>query len=287
MEGDFESPIYFQDFKNEILKQLNFVNIDTKKLQPIVREISLKNNVCIYVKDINISLGYYKQAIKLAKKLLEQPKFFIFLDNKRIKNRELEEATTNAEYIKEYTHIEDLYLMSKCANNIIDQDSFSWWTGYLNQNNGLTIAPYHTYNESYFLKYKNLEEQYIKRAIDARAYPENWLLLAEEPLDISDIAKEYIHDKSKLAKILAGYIKREFNIYTGNHIQLDVCEGHGDFRPNLCIMNNKLPSHSPTVVTAYYNIKNKYQKENYLEWAQNFFQIPFINCISLIDRKSG
>ena len=55
--------------------------------------------------------------------------------------------------------------MSKCANNIIDQDSFSWWTGYLNQNNGLTIAPYHTYNESYFLKYKILKSNILKELL--------------------------------------------------------------------------------------------------------------------------
>jgi hypothetical protein len=111
------------------------------------------------------------------------------------------------------------------------------------------------------------------------------VLLDEDSENLVTVTKEYIHDETVLNKILAGYKPREFNIYTGDRIQLDICKEKGDFRPNLCILNNELPNHIPTVVTAYYEVKNKYKHADYTEWAQNFLQIPF-NLIVYTDKAN-
>ncbi len=215
MNDYFESPIFFDAYRNDILKQFNFAKIDVKKLQPLLTQVSLKNSACIHVRRGDMllfssriaSIDFQKQAIKLANMLIEKPRFFIFSDDIPMVKQELE-GEQNLEFIDGYSSMEDLYIMSKCANNIITKSSFSWWAAYLNSNNGLVIAPYNAYNEDYFLTFREEDRPMIRYLVD-KYYPKKWLLLDEE----------------------------DFSIYTGDRKKLRICPGASDFHANLCYQN--------------------------------------------------
>jgi hypothetical protein len=79
---------------------------------------------------------------------------------------------------------------------------------------------------------------------------------------------------------------RRFNIYSGDLVQLDLCKSLKSDLYNICVLNNKLVNRKPTVVTAYYEIKNKYNtEEEYRRWIKDFLKMPF-NLVLFTDSKN-
>ena len=270
LDSYFESQIFFQDYKKELIDQFKFTKLSLDRVKPIIDKVSKDEAVCIHLRRGDMlnsgnyrftSIEYQIKSINLIKQLVNNPNFFIFSDDLPLVKQQLKNIN-NSEFVTGYSAIEDLYIMSKCANNIITRSTFSYWSALLKENGGLVIAPYAPYNESYFLENEDLKQRYDARSYLQRAYPEDWILLDEEQSDLQAIAKEYIGDETIYKPILDSYEKREFEIYTGDRIQLYLCKGQKDFKPNLCFLNNKLKNHKPTVVTAYYNVKSKHNNAN-------------------------
>ena len=85
---------------------------------------------------------YYESAIQYIRKVVENPKFYIFSDEPE-KAKEMLGELEGANYIidseKDYY---DMQLMSWCKNNILANSSFSWWGAWLNNNlQKIVIAP--------------------------------------------------------------------------------------------------------------------------------------------------
>ncbi|MEK6734920.1 MAG: alpha-1,2-fucosyltransferase [Pseudomonadota bacterium] len=258
MDDWFESPIFFEKYKSDILNQFQFTKIDTKRFEPLVRELSKKESVCIHIRrgDTHVSnrvvpISFQKEAMNLSRKLIDAPEFFIFSDEISKVKEELQDFS-NLHFIEGNDPIEDLYLLSNCGNNIITNSSFSWWAAYLNKNNGFVVAPFRAYNERHFTSLNDIKLGYVRRSVAAITYPKNWILLENDSSDI----------------------------YTGNRRQLELCNDTGDFRSRLCA----LESNKPTVITAYYG--NPLDHLKYLEWAQYFFSIPF-NLVIFTDKENS
>ncbi len=86
----------------------------------------------------NLDLNYYIKAIKMFPK---DTIFVIFSDD-------IEWCKQNFPPSEKFIHIEgeqdyiDLFLMTKCFNNVMANSSFSWWGAWLNENkNKRVIAP--------------------------------------------------------------------------------------------------------------------------------------------------
>ena len=150
--GNFQSYLYFHNLYNEILQLYKFQTILNKKNEYIYNDIVNTNSVSIHVrrKDYlrmrhlsNIcNIDYYNKSIKFINDKLENPKYFIFSDDhewvkKNFKfNYELVNwNNNNNSYI-------DMFLMTKCKNNIIANSTFSWWGAYLNHHRkNIIICP--------------------------------------------------------------------------------------------------------------------------------------------------
>ena len=148
LNGYFQSEKYFIDFKKEILNLFE-IDQDTESYLSEKYQKILNNNTCsIHVRRgdyINLpnhhptqSMDYYKNAIKM---IGMEKSYLIFSDD--IEWCKLNfDFLENKIFVNGNTDFQDLYLMSKCNDNIIANSTFSWWGAWLNQNpNKKVIAP--------------------------------------------------------------------------------------------------------------------------------------------------
>lgn len=95
-------------------------------------------------------LEYYKEAVDIIKKKVDNPVFYVFTDNPDWVKENLTDI--------EYTLVEgnptigwgnhfDMQLMSNCKHNIIANSTYSWWGAFLNDNQEkIVIDPKYWYN---------------------------------------------------------------------------------------------------------------------------------------------
>ena len=90
-------------------------------------------------------LSYYMEAIKLIRKLVKNPQFFVFTDNPQW----VKESFQGIEYTMILNNPKvgwgshyDMQLMSYCHHNIISNSTYSWWGAFLNHNSEkIVICP--------------------------------------------------------------------------------------------------------------------------------------------------
>jgi hypothetical protein len=174
LDGYFQSPLYFREYKKQILEifnldyelNSNYLNfLDSKTCSIHIRlgdYLKYQNNHPIQ------SIDYYKSAVK---EFDSDTKFLIFSDDtEQVKKSKIFEkiGLKNTIYIENQSPQEDLKLMSLCKNNIICNSTFSWWAGYLNKNiNKKIIYPKKWFTESYAKIIKTSPcPEYL--------FPENW-----------------------------------------------------------------------------------------------------------------
>ena len=139
--GYFQSEKYFKDIRPYILSLFEMNNDTSSYLdKKYLKNIKMENTCSIHVRRGNylnkvdwhpvLPIEYYKNATKFFD---NETHFLIFSDD-------IPWCKENFNFLKNIIFIEDnldyqdLYLMSKCKNNIIANSSFSWWGAWLNQN---------------------------------------------------------------------------------------------------------------------------------------------------------
>lgn len=150
--GNWVNEKYFENVKQELKDIFVFPKIESKKNLNVLERIENSNSVSIHVRRgdylqsgmHNLSLNYYKQAVKIIKEKLSYPQFYVFSDDSDF-------IRDNFDFIGDYLIVEgnkgenswiDMFLMSKCKHNIIANSTFSFWGAYLNSNNSkIVIAP--------------------------------------------------------------------------------------------------------------------------------------------------
>ena len=148
INGFFQSEKYFVHNRGAILdffKPSNFIietiqskysNLLTRKTTSIhVRRGDYVNNPNHHPTQ---SLNYYLESVKELVNVTDL--FLVFSDDiEWCKQNIILENVVYVEGEKDYI---ELFLMSKCDNNIIANSSFSWWGAWLNQNeNKVVIGP--------------------------------------------------------------------------------------------------------------------------------------------------
>ena len=162
-DGYWQTEKYFCDFHDIILGIFTFKNELSPNSSSLVEQILKTNSISIhvrrgdYVKSSNYKgicdLDYYGRAIKKAKELITNPRFFIFSDELSWCKSNLAPLVGDVQtvYVDGNTGInssDDMRLMSFARCNILANSSFSWWAAYLNQRcDRLAIAPPKWVNE--------------------------------------------------------------------------------------------------------------------------------------------
>ncbi len=195
MEGYFESEKYFENIKNEIIKEFKFVNNAEFKKSIFYNMINRENTVSIclrqnrfiegknkkldnknYIKSEKFKLEqikYINKSIEYLKRKIDNPTFFLWSNeiekiNKNQFNTKLNFVVHEHFFCKNLDkRALDLFLISQCNHHIVIPSSFNWWGAWLSQkNNKIICRP----SENFFSDFK-------VNNIDF--WPKNWIRINE------------------------------------------------------------------------------------------------------------
>lgn len=158
IEGAFQSPRYFERFKQDLQREFTVKICPSKENQQMLEQIESCNSVCVhvrrgdflnnaYAKSLAVcDKNYYETAVEKIKERIQAPVFFVFSNSHEdiewIKaNYRFEDSKVvyvdlnNCDY-------EELRLMYTCKHFIISNSTFSWWAQFLSKNDKkVVIAP--------------------------------------------------------------------------------------------------------------------------------------------------
>ena len=179
LQGGWHSEKYFINIRHELSEVFNFKEDDDKKLKAYLCEIKNSESVSIHLRrgdyisnEFNYnkygsvcSLAYYTTAISEIKKLIPNPKFFVFSnDISWVKENSIFKGMTVVDGFSGKESWKDMFLISRCKHNINSNSSFSWWSAWLNKNkNKNVIVPYY----------------FINQVETKDFYPEDWIKLVD------------------------------------------------------------------------------------------------------------
>ena len=159
--GSWQSPNYFESFRETLLKEFTFkaeyINLTSfsfyqDQIKTSINTVGLHVRRGDYVTNryYNELLGvlpksFYTEAIELLKKKFKKMSIFVFSDDIKWceQNLEFEFITIFIANEKSKKGVaSDMKLMSLCEHQIISNSSFAWWAAWLNKNdNKKVIAP--------------------------------------------------------------------------------------------------------------------------------------------------
>ncbi len=139
--------IEIQELNNNysILKEI--LNVPAVSLH--IRRGDMVKNPEVAEKHGSCNLTYYKKAMSLIEKEVQNPVYFVFSDDIDWCKENLESNyrivyVTGNEGLEAYM---DIQLMRQCSHHIIANSSFSWWGAWLNSSpNKIVIAPSKWFN---------------------------------------------------------------------------------------------------------------------------------------------
>ena len=188
LSGYFQSYKYFDSYKNDILKVIDYDNIKNNLINKLKTDVNPGDMISLHfrigdiikvhnVNNIIIPVDYYINAIKYieSKTNNSNVKFLYFCeeeDNDYVLNtyiNPLKKLFPNSSYYKAGDNIEDweqLVLMSLCEHHIIANSTFSWWGAYLSNYNINKIVCYpDKWHHSNLITYSTVD-----------LFPDNWTM---------------------------------------------------------------------------------------------------------------
>ena len=153
INGYYQSARYFDDVKDEIIKEFSLPNQNLEDLFPDIEKIKNRNSVCISIKvqhNVGNSMydvcndGYWQKAIDYICHTVDDPLFFICSDNvEYVKNNLIDCEKYDVVYQDPKLPVNvSLAIMGSCKNFIIGNTTFGWWAQYLsNYNKKIVVAP--------------------------------------------------------------------------------------------------------------------------------------------------
>lgn len=151
--GNWVNEKYFSELREQLLADFKFPEITEMSNIDYAYDIENSNSVSVHIRKgdyvnsgmINLTLEYYKMAKKVIESRVDNPKYFIFTDDKNaIKDfiKIFEDSCVIVEGNIGNKSYRDMQLMSLCKHNIIANSTFSFWGAYLNTNiKKIVIAP--------------------------------------------------------------------------------------------------------------------------------------------------
>jgi hypothetical protein len=149
-DGYFQSPVYFQFYKHQILSsfQKNFISNSEITINKYLSDAN-SNTVSIHVRriqyDTKLSLTYYYDAMNFISSRVNNVYFFVFSDDIQWCKYNFSKKENMIYLENSKSELEDFILMKSCRHHIIANSSFSWWSAWIsNHPSKIVIAPLNT-----------------------------------------------------------------------------------------------------------------------------------------------
>ena len=162
LEGYFQSYSLLENILPDIKSNINlnsFLGEDEIKLCQSIKNV---NSVAIQIRvndyPVDYNKKFFKKAINLVLESVEDPKFYLFSDNKEWCNKNLD-LPNKIVTINTCSDMKDFAALASCNNFILSVGTFGWWGAMLSTNtNKLVVYP---------KKYKDF--------INDDFYPKEWI----------------------------------------------------------------------------------------------------------------
>jgi hypothetical protein len=152
--GYFQSPRYFANYEDEIRKTFAPQQAASDKAMAHAKLLAGDDTVSLHLRRGDYASNpkaftvhgiltddYYDYAVGLIRRVVANPRIFIFSDSPAEAAR-MKERWSGAETVNGFNDKDDLFLMSQCRHHIIANSSFSWWGAWLDgRPDGIVAAP--------------------------------------------------------------------------------------------------------------------------------------------------
>ena len=193
LEGHFESEKYFKNYKDEIINEFKFKNINTLNKSPYFADINKENSVSFCIRQNRFTEGigqntsqnkekswkftleqinYINKAANYIKSKVSNPKFFLWSnDFANITSDKFDfyykEVRLNGEVGVIDKRIQSLYLLTHCNHYIVTTSTFNWWGAWLSRvKNKMILRPSDKYFSNFYLNNSDF-------------WPSNWKVINE------------------------------------------------------------------------------------------------------------
>lgn len=178
--GYFQSEKYFQEYREQIIKDFQLKDTISKYSQDVLCDIegNYENSVSVHLRrgdyvslqsasDVHgtCSVDYYKKAIETIRGFKPAARFYFFSDDMNWVKKEFFNIDNSffVEDSPDKKSFEDMYIMSRCHSNIIANSSYSWWGAWLNQNTEkVVIAPKEWFSKKEFCSEDIIPSEWMK-----------------------------------------------------------------------------------------------------------------------------
>ena len=154
LRGYWQCEKYFIDIEDDIKKVFQFDAELSSECHIFLDKICSCNSTAVHIRRGDYLLPqnaknysgicteeYYRNAMSYIKNKHPDTKFFFFSDDiPWVKENLCSEGDEAVDCNHGENSYLDMYLMSKCKNNIIANSSFSWWGAWLNDNSLKTVV---------------------------------------------------------------------------------------------------------------------------------------------------
>jgi hypothetical protein len=153
LHGYWQSEKYFAGISEIIRRELSVKSFLSGRDAELAEQISSCESVSAHIRRADYvyeelfdpcGLEYYSASIEELSRAVENPRFFVFADDKAWvrENFKLPYPMTFIDHNGPDKNYEDMRLMSLCKHNIIANSTFSWWGAWLNRNpHKMVFAP--------------------------------------------------------------------------------------------------------------------------------------------------
>jgi hypothetical protein len=151
LSGYWQSAKYFDDYRADICRMYTpkaGYSADAKELLALVQK---PDTVAVHIRrgdylddNMNLTMDYFERAFSIIEEKIQNPIYCFFSDDIAWVKENFQNGRDNRYLsgMKPIDYIEEFFVMSACANQIISNSSFSWWAAYLNPNpDKIVIAP--------------------------------------------------------------------------------------------------------------------------------------------------